>query len=73
MRGEQGDDFNRRETGISHAGEDLASRVGRLGNGQIGGGAREIRTARQELQTRSTTAVRDTDSTGELDAKVDLG
>ena len=50
-------ELNGGEASISHAGEDLACRVGWLGDGQVRSRARNIGTTRHELQAWPTTAV----------------
>lgn len=66
---EQSGDFDGAESGIAHPRKDLVSRVGRLGHSEIGRRARDVGTTGQELEPRAATAVGDTDSASELNAR----
>ena len=68
VRREEVDDLDRGEAGVAHAREDLVVGVRRLGNEQIRRRLGDVRAPDEELQARSTSAVRDTDGTSELDA-----
>ena len=68
VRGEEVDDLGDREARVLETVEDLARRVRRLGHEQIRRRLRHVGASREELQARSTSAVRDTDGTSELDA-----
>ena len=65
---EQVDDLVGREAGIAHASEDGVIGVGGLGYEQVRRRLRVVGAASKELEARATSTVRDTDSTGELDA-----
>ena len=58
----------RRETSIAETLQNTVDSVERLWNEQIGCGLSSLRTTEEELETRSTRAVGNTDGTGELDA-----
>ena len=67
---EQVDDLVGREAGIAHASEDGVIGVGGLGYEQVRRRLRVVGAASKELKARATSTVRDTDGTGELNAKV---
>ena len=67
---EQVDDLVGREAGIAHASEDGVIGVGGLGYEQVRRRLRVVGAASKELEARATSTVRDTDGTGELNAKV---
>ena len=68
VRSEERDDLVGKEAGIEHAQEYLVDGVERLGDGQVGCRLGDVRATCEELETRTTAAVRDTNSAGELDA-----
>ena len=64
---EKGYDLIRGETSIAETLQNTVDSVERLWNEQIGCGLSSLRTTEEELETRSTRAVGNTDGTGELD------
>ena len=68
VRSEERDDLVGKEAGVEHAQENLVDGVERLRNGQVGCRLGDVRATCEELETRTTAAVRDANSAGELDA-----
>ena len=66
MGGQEIDNFNGGESGITHTSKDGVGRVGGLWNGQIGSGPGDVGAACEERNTRAASAVGNTNSTGEL-------
>ena len=72
VRGEEVDDLDGGEARVAHAREDLVVVVRRLGHEQVGGGARDVGPACEELEAGTACAVGDTDGASELDAIFEL-
>ena len=70
-RGEECDDLLWAEAGIAETGEDLVDGVERLRDEQFGGCGGSLRPAEEELEAWCTRTVRESDRTGQLDARVD--
>ena len=66
---EKSNDLVRGETSIAETLQNTVDSVERLWNEQIGCGLSSLRTTEEELETRSTRAVRDTNRTSKLNAK----
>ena len=70
-RGEECDDLLRAEAGVAETVEDLVNCVERLGDEQVGGRSGGLRPTKEKFETGCTRTVRESDRTGQLDARVD--
>ena len=73
MRGKKVDDLQNGEASIGEAVEDLVGRVGWLRDEQVGRGHGVVVATGEELEGGAAGAVRNADSTGELDAMGESG
>lgn len=69
VRGEQGDNLLRTESGIAHALQDRIHRVRWFWDALVRGGVRVVGTSSKELKVRTTDTVGYTDSASKLDTR----